>query len=510
MPGCLPATEARWYTAASMARQLAKPPARVVVEPVDGSFEVEAVVVSFARLPQPAILESSLPGVSYGRYSIFAASPADVFEFGVDDAGCPLAAFAQRCGAYPRIAQVPAEVPFPGGWVGFLAYEAGLGIEGIARATSWDVDLPLVRFCLYDTAVVCDHQLDRWYVLAVDWPEPWARRRPTVAARLAAARAQLAASRRLALPNLARSGGAGPLEGSLSRAEYDAAVERALEHIRAGDIYQVNLTQRFTTRTHESPLEVYRRLRCANPATYAALLMWDEGRRAVLSSSPELFLELRDGKVLTRPIKGTVPRGATPAEDSRQRQVLAESEKDAAELNMIVDLLRNDLGRVCAYGSVKVLEAALIEEWATVYHRVATIEGVLRPEEDAHSLLRAVFPGGSITGAPKIRAMQIINELEPTARGVYCGGIGWLGLDGSLRLNIAIRTMVQVDDRVHLYAGGGIVADSNAEAEYQESLAKARGMLRALGLEDEVPALRTRKDPSAGGGTRVSRRTTEK
>ena len=471
-----------------MTRQLEKPSARVIVEPVEGSFDIEAAVVSFARLPQAAILESSFPGGTYGRYSILTGAPAEVFEFGAEDVGCPLAALAAHCAAYPKVTQPSAEVPFPGGWIGFISYEAGLGIERITPATMRDVDAPWVRFGLYDAAAVYDHQLDRWYVLAVDWPEPWAGRRSGVSARLAVLRTCLNASDSAPLPSLTAPSGAGTLNANLRRAAYDGAVERVLEHIRAGDIYQVNLTQRFSTRTSVAPVEVYRRLRRSNPATYAALLMWNEGRRAVLSSSPELFLDLRGDRVLTRPIKGTVPRGETPEADARQRQALAESEKDTAELNMIVDLLRNDLGRVCAYGSVKVQEAARIEEWATVYHRVATIEGTLRPQEDAHSLLRATFPGGSITGAPKIRAMQIINELEPTARGVYCGSIGWLGLDGSVRLNIAIRTMVQEDDRVHLHAGGGIVADSNAEAEYQESLAKARGMLRALGLEDEVPA----------------------
>lgn len=471
-----------------MASHLEKPGARVVIEPVKGSFDLEAAVVSFAQMPHPAILESSLPGGSYGRYSILAGAPADVFEVGLGSAGCPLAALADYCASYPQVVAAPAEVPFPGGWIGFLSYEAGLGIEGITPATTRDVDVPLARFGLYDSAAVYDHQLGRWYVLAVDWPEPWATRRPAVSVRLAAVRERLCVSRTVQLPTLAPPCGAGILDVNMSRMAYDAAVARALEHIGAGDIYQVNLTQRFTTRTHETPLEIYRRLRRSNPATYAALLMWDEGRRAVLSSSPELFLDLQAGRVLTRPIKGTTPRTGVHEVDARQRRALAESEKDAAELNMIVDLLRNDLGRVCAYGSVRVREAARIEEWATVFHRVATIEGMLRPEEDGHTLLRAAFPGGSITGAPKIRAMQIINELEPTARGVYCGSIGWLGLDGSVRLNVAIRTMVQEDDRVHLYAGGGIVADSNAEAEYDESIAKARGMLRALGLEDQVTA----------------------
>ena len=224
---------------------------------------------------------------------------------------------------------------------------------------------------------------------------------------------------------------------------------------------------------------MYRRLRSVTPSSHAAFLRWDD--TAILSASPELFLDLRAGHVVTRPIKGTRPRIGDRAVDLRARRELQDSRKDRAELIMIVDLLRNDLGRVCSYGRVRVVDAGSIEEHPTVFHRVATIEGELAPGRNWLDLLLATFPGGSITGAPKIRAMQIIDKLEPTARGVYCGSIGWIGLDGSMSLNIAIRTMVQVRDRVHVYAGGAIVADSTPEGEYDEMLTKAAGMLRALG-----------------------------
>jgi len=204
---------------------------------------------------------------------------------------------------------------------------------------------------------------------------------------------------------------------------------------------------------------------------------------AILSSSPELFLDLRDGHVVTRPIKGTRPRTGDPRIDAMARRELAESEKDRAELTMIVDLLRNDLGRVCSFRTVQVRDPGEIEEHPTVYHRVATIEGDLKTGLGWSDLLRAAFPGGSVTGAPKIRAMQIIRELEPTPRGIYCGSIGWIGLDGAMSLNLAIRTIVQRGDVVHLYAGGGIVAQSTPDGEYAETLAKLRGMLRALNAE---------------------------
>ncbi|GAG27694.1 unnamed protein product, partial [marine sediment metagenome] len=214
----------------------------------------------------------------------------------------------------------------------------------------------------------------------------------------------------------------------MSREAYFSKVARAKRYIEAGDIYQVNLTQRWAVHTDASPIELYLRLRGASPSSHAAFLPW--GDYAILSSSPELFLDLRRGHVITRPIKGTRPRVGDPVRDAAARQELLESEKERAELTMIIDLLRNDLGRVCSPGSVRVSDAGTLEEHPTVFHRVATIEGDLEAGRDWLDLLLASFPGGSVTGAPKIRAMQIIDELEPAARGVYCGSIGMIGLDG--------------------------------------------------------------------------------
>ncbi len=275
---------------------------------------------------------------------------------------------------------------------------------------------------------------------------------------------------------------------TFSRQDYLKAVERAIEYIRAGDVFQVNLSQRFTVAMPESPAAVYRRLMRDTPAAYGGLL--DFGDFALICNSPELFLRvtpLPDGRrrVITRPIKGTRPRGP-----GMERE-LRDSEKDRAELNMIVDLERNDLGRVCEIGSVRVTQPRTIEEHPTVYHGVATVEGMLRPEVDFVQLLRATFPGGSVTGAPKIRAMEIIEELEPVRRGPYCGAIGYLAADGSMEFNVAIRTMIVKDGLVHVPVGGGIVADSDPAAEYEETLIKAKAMFDALGVSDEaVEALR--------------------
>ena len=251
-------------------------------------------------------------------------------------------------------------------------------------------------------------------------------------------------------------------------------------YILVVDIFQANLSQRFQADLPPGldAWGLYRRLRARNPAPFAAYL--DTGAVQIASASPERFLELRGRQVETRPIKGTRPRGATPAEDLALGQELLASAKDRAENVMIVDLLRNDLSRVCRDHTVLTPEICVLESFATVHHLVSTVTGELRPGLDAVDLLRATFPGGSITGAPKIRAMEIIAELEPTARGPYCGAIGWMGADGWMDTSITIRTFAIKDGRVAFQAGGGIVADSDPAAEYEETLAKARALLESL------------------------------
>ena len=270
----------------------------------------------------------------------------------------------------------------------------------------------------------------------------------------------------------------GGVRESVSRKTYEGAVRRVLEYIAAGDCYQVNLSHRLSAPLPGSAWELYQRLRAGSPAPYAAYL--DCGDHQVLSASPELFLRVRGREVETHPIKGTRPRGRTPEEDRSLADELLASAKDRAELLMIVDLERNDLGRVCDYGSVSVPELFRLESYSNVHHLVATVRGRLRAEVDPLEALRAAFPGGSITGAPKIRAMEIIEELEPFRRGVYTGAIGWVDGRGNAEWNIAIRTMVVKGDRVYFHVGGGVVADSDPGAEYLETLAKARGMLQAL------------------------------
>jgi aminodeoxychorismate synthase component I len=264
----------------------------------------------------------------------------------------------------------------------------------------------------------------------------------------------------------------------MSRDEFLAKVRRAQEYIRAGDIYQANLSHRLTARTEAAGWAFFQRLCDVSPAPFAAYL--DCGEFQVCSSSPELFLRFSGPLAQTRPIKGTRPRAKDPTRDAQLTYELQTSAKDMAELVMITDLLRNDLGKVCEYGSVQVPELVRLERFPQVQHLVSTITGRLRPEQTHFSAFASCFPGGSVTGAPKIRAMEIIDELEPVTRGPYTGAIGYLGFNRESQLNIAIRTAVCRAGEIHFHVGAGIVADSVAEAEYDETMAKAAGFLAAL------------------------------
>jgi para-aminobenzoate synthetase component 1 len=270
----------------------------------------------------------------------------------------------------------------------------------------------------------------------------------------------------------------GGISSNLTQQQYREAFNQIQAYIHDGDCYQVNFAQRFRASATGDSWASYLALRRNNPAPFGAYLNLPQGR--VLSCSPERFLRLRNRKVETRPIKGTRPRGKGPDEDRQLREELSASAKDRAENLMIVDLLRNDLGKSCEPGSVTVPKMFEVESFATVHHLVSTVSGELAPGEDALSLLRGCFPGGSITGTPKLRAMEIIEELEPSRRGVYCGAIGYLGFDGDMDTNIVIRTLVQRNENVYFSAGGGIVADSKMQSEYQESFDKAAAIMELL------------------------------
>jgi len=447
----------------------------------------------FGRLaeePGSAFLDSALPDEhGPGRWSFLAWDPfltcsSRGDQILVQEGGSrrhvtdhPLKFLRSRLQRY-QTREKPASVPFASGAIGCLSYDLCHSIERLPRTTTDDLGLPELFLSFHDFILAFDHLSRKWWLagddLQLDGRPSLARRRDEVLARAEKARSSPG-------PILA-AGSPVRFRSNFERPDYLAAILRAKHYIREGDIYQVNLSQRFQGQAPLPAWPLYLRLRQTNPAPFAAYLHGPDFQ--VLSSSPERFLRVEAGRVETRPIKGTRPRGETPAADHRLAQELLSSEKDRAELNMIVDLERNDLGRVCAYGSVQVTRHAALESYARVHHLVSTVAGRLQPGKDAVDLIRAAFPGGSITGAPKIRAMQIIDELEPTARGVYTGAIGWLGFNGDLDLNIAIRTMIVKGGEVFFSAGGGIVADSDPELEYQETLDKARALFEALAPVD--------------------------
>jgi para-aminobenzoate synthetase component 1 len=445
--------------------------------------------------PGSALLESGPGFGAAGRWSILAARPRLVFEAGdttwtirsdsgrLDRGSGPaldvLGRLLRRFGlADPGDSPDPDAPPFQGGMIGFFGYDLAPQLERLPRRAAPDSRWPDVRFALYDTAVTVDHATGAIELRAHDLLNEG----PAAAARRCRAwrKALIRAS-----PPPPRTSRLGRLESNIPRPAYLAAVVRILDYIAAGDVFQVNLSQRFTARGRPEPLDLYLRLKARSPAPFAGYLQWDD--RAVVSASPEWFYQTRGDRIVTRPIKGTRPRGSTPADDAQLAAELRASAKDRAELTMIVDLERNDLGRVCRYGSVRVVDPLTVESFAQVHHLVATVEGRLRRGLGPIDVVRALFPGGSITGAPKIRAMQIIDELEPTRRGLYTGAIGYFSRGGACGFNIAIRTFLVDGPRVSFQVGGGIVADSDPEAEYRETLDKGSGLRAVLEREGEGP-----------------------
>jgi para-aminobenzoate synthetase component 1 len=437
----------------------------------------------FLDLPYPLLLESARPGTDVARYSFLAADPWQVLRDGPDPFGT-LATTLQQL----RVERVPDLPRFQGGAAGYLGYDLCQVLERLPSPRFDDLGLPDLCLGLYDWTLAWDHVLGKTWLFSTGLPE-----RGAAAVRRAATRAE-AVKERLAGPVRSSVSGTPPvrsarppthpvpelagLASTFSRPQFEAAVARTREYILAGDIFQANISQRLETLLADSPFELYRRLRERNPAPFAGY--FDIGSAQVVSASPERFLLLTGDRVETRPIKGTSPRGLSPRHDAALGEALAESEKDRAENVMIVDLLRNDLSKVCRDGSVEVPELCRIERYATVHHLVSTVVGRLREGLGAVDLLRATWPGGSITGAPKVRAMEIIAELEPTRRGVYTGSLGYLSFGGDMDTSIAIRTFVVTGGRAYVQAGGGIVADSDPAREYDETLDKARGMAAAL------------------------------
>ena len=486
----------------------AEAPARFEAVPVrtpaDGPLVVElvpapdpwAVARRLAHLPHLLFLDSAERDGERGRYSYVAADSIDPLIRSAPEDASEDPFRDDRFEGVPPGTSGPAELPpFRGGWAGLFGYHLGRAFDRQPRPRTDEFAAPDLALGIYDWVISFDHEAGRAWIVStgvVD-EDPFPNDRLNRAGlRLRSVLDALSepADRRPGCPPgrpLPTSGLARqyPLPGfpgvtsNFDRRGYEAAVARAVEYTHAGDCFQVNLSQRLLAPLREHPLDLYGRLRSLNPAPFGAY--FDLGDFRVLSASPERFLRVSDtGQVETRPIKGTRPRGRTPAEDAALAAELAASPKDRAENVMIVDLLRNDLGRVCEFGSVRVPRLCEVESFRYVHHLVSEVRGKLRPGLGPLDLLAAAFPGGSVTGAPKVRAMEVIAELEPTARGPYCGSLGWIGFDGAMDANILIRTFTAGRGWVQFPVGGGVVADSDPAREYEETLHKAAGLLRAL------------------------------
>jgi len=475
--------------------------APVVVE-LSPAPDVEYVFRSLASLPHVVFLDSALRDTQLGRYSFLAADPFDFVRVQQAQPGA-LAQVADRMARFaaPTVADLP---PFQGGAAGLLSYDLAHAFEDVARPRFDEFAVPALAVGLYDVVVAFDHQVGRAWIISQGFPET------EPAERLRRARERAAAFQtRIAGSGLAAHGTSngwiaadirrgeivdriaesdlcpqhkvpGPegLTSNFSQSAYLDAVQHAIDYICAGDVFQVNLSQRLLYPAETDAVELYLRLRRRNAATFAGF--FDTGSFQICSASPERFLQLRGDRVEARPIKGTRGRLARPETDLYVGQELMASEKDRAENVMIVDLLRNDISRVCRAESVHVADLCRLESYAYVQHLVSSVRGTLREGCGPFELLAAAFPGGSITGAPKVRAMEIIAGLEPTARGAYCGSLGYVGFNGSMDTSILIRTITAGRGWWQLPVGGGIVAQSSPEAEYAETWQKAAGLLRAL------------------------------
>ncbi len=436
-----------------------------------------ALFEAIADLPWAVFLDSGAHHPAQSRYDILTAQPyvrlvtrgnlTEIHDSGVElTREDPFALVRRYVNADAGCA---SSLPFCGGAIGYFGYDLARRIEKLPALARDAERVPDMAIGIYDWAVVVDHMERRswlvgqgrdpdtdirWNALVRLFDAPFPER-PRVPFRITSS-----------------------VMSNFTREEYGRAFDRVMRYIRDGDCYQVNLAQRFSAEASGDPWLAYQALRVMNPAPFAAYLATPYA--SVLSASPERFLKVESGRVETKPIKGTRPRAGHARLDAELVKALLASDKDRAENLMIVDLLRNDLSKNCRLSSVKVPRLFDVESYATVHHLVSTVVGELDEGRDAIDLVRGAFPGGSITGAPKLRAMQIIEELEPHRRGVYCGAIGYVGFDGNMDLNIAIRTLVMSRGEARFWAGGGIVADSKMEDEYQETFDKAAAMLKLL------------------------------
>lgn len=476
------------------------------IQPLSDQLDVDQAVACFAREKLPLVLDSAGPYQAHdARYTFLTADPvATVRLDSVKYGDQPFETLRRWQSLLPPTPS--AMPPFCGGIAGLLSYEAGHAFERLPRVEDNQFKTPALLAGLYDWAIVWDHLEPSVRLCVIELDHIEGRPSKTPAERITWVQERLSVSREIlsdvsdeSTTEISESGthdltasyrqafelpSARNVHSGFSREDYTTAVERVIEYIRAGDIFQANLSQQITAPWNRDASSLFQQVRRFNAAPFCGMFIADDF--AVISASPERFLRVRNGRdVETRPIKGTRRRQQSPIADLYTGNELSTSEKDRAENVMIVDLLRNDLSRVCEAGSVRVPAVCEIEVFETVQHLVSTVIGRLKPDCDVWDLFAAAIPGGSITGAPKIRAMEIISELEPAARGAYCGNLFYVGPGGSFDSNILIRTFVLRNGAVQFPVGGGIVADSDPDDEYKETLHKAAGMLRCLELNGD-------------------------
>ncbi|TLP56648.1 MULTISPECIES: aminodeoxychorismate synthase component I [Pseudomonas] len=426
----------------------------------------------FARLrnaPGAILLDSARPGAERGRFDLLSAWPLQQLHTQPGEDGRDYLQRLRQALADLGEAQLPpgCELPFAGGLIGYLSYDFGRRLEPLPALAVDDLGLPDAQLGLYAWALLCDHQLRTSHLVfhpRLNQPE----RQRLIQLFEAPAEAPAEPFTLLA-----------PMTGDLSAEQYRAAFDQVQRYIQAGDCYQINLTQRFRAPCQGDPWHAYQALRAVCPTPFSGYQQLGTDS-ALLSFSPERFIRVHQREVETRPIKGTRPRASDPAEDARNAAELLTSPKDRSENLMIVDLLRNDIGRTCEIGSVQVPELFSLESYPNVHHLVSSVTGRLATGKDALTLIGDSFPGGSITGAPKIRAMQIIDELEPARRALYCGSLLYVDVRGEMDSSIAIRSLLIKDGQVSCWGGGAVVADSNWQAEYEESIAKVRILMQTL------------------------------
>jgi len=432
----------------------------------------------------PFFLDSGMDSEKLGRYSFIGVDPFLMIKSEGNKVrleedgkiktidGNPLDILQEKLDLYKIERE---DIPFVGGGVGYFSYELAHLMEKLPNTVKKDVDIPEMVMGFYDGIVIIDHKEHKKYIGTVGFKENIEEIRKKIENSINEYenKSKIEESEKHILKSR-------DINSNMTEDYYLSSIKKLKDYIYSGDIYQVNFTQRFECDFEGDSGELYKNLKSINPAPFAAYLDFGEG--TIVSSSPERYIKLTDGTIETRPMKGTRPRGKTKVEDEKLKEELVNSEKDRAELLMIVDLMRNDISRVSKTGSVNVTELFHLEEYATVLQMVATIQGKLKEELSAVDIIKATFPGGSITGAPKIRAMEIIDELETTTRNIYTGSIGYIGFDGDMDLNIAIRTIVLKDKKAYFQVGGGIVWDSDPHEEYEESLVKGRALVKALNI----------------------------